>query len=677
MSKKSIVSRNWPKYLLQWGSLALLVFFLSGLAGKIFTKNAEVNPEAYCPLGGIEALTTYLAGGSLPCSMTTMQIMMGIALLVGVVLFSKLFCAFLCPVGTVEDLITKLRTSLRIKAVSIRNGSVLDKILRSVKYLLLGWIVYMTATSSELFCKNLDPYYAVATGFKGEITLWMSVITVTIVLLGAFLVDRFWCRYVCPLGAASNTFKFWVWLTGLAGLWIVLVNFGVKMPWFCLLGAFCLLGYLLEILCTQPKFQALHIFKDDKACTSCGLCTKICPYHIDVAEVKGKVRHVDCTLCGECVAACNSNALGVGICKSAGRKKVWKVVPALLALLLVAAGMFVGNTFELPTIDETWGDPETVETLEVKNLRSVKCYGSSMAFKARLEKIAGTCGVKTYVGKHRVVISYDPARTTPEKIQKEIFIPSKFRVNTPDHKVVDSIKVVTIRTENMADKLDLNYLGMQMRNTGKKIYGLESEYECPLIVRVFMDPSENLDGKWFKEIVEKKVLQMPVHGGGVNEIPCAFEFVRMEEGEAFVPTADFLKSLFSGFKAEYKGEYVGEKGDTLVRQRSEVYEGQPQFIYEIVDQNFEKPIVLRTIPFLSNHLSKHEGIIGTYLKLNKDLYPALQIRFAAPMTAEELWKLMTMDKWTITYKKDDVREEEAKMAFDKPGISYPYVPESE
>ena len=47
MAKKSTVRGNWPKYLLQWGTLAALVFFLSGLAFKLFTKMEPVNPEAY------------------------------------------------------------------------------------------------------------------------------------------------------------------------------------------------------------------------------------------------------------------------------------------------------------------------------------------------------------------------------------------------------------------------------------------------------------------------------------------------------------------------------------------------------------------------------------------------------------------------------------------------------
>ena len=92
-----------------------------------------------------------------------------------------------------------------------------------------------------------------------------------------------------------------------------------------------------------------------------------------------------------------------------------------------------------------------------------------------------------------------------------------------------------------------------------------------------------------------------------------------------------------------------------------------------MDKNYEKPIILRNMPFLSNHLSRFDGVIGVYLDLNKDLQPAIQIRYADPMTEEKLWELMTMETWTITYKKDDVREEPAKLSFKTPGTSYEYA----
>ena len=110
MAKRSTIRGNWPKYLLQWGSLAALIFFFSGLYTLLFPKAEPADPERYCPFGGLEALGTYLASDTLPCSMTSVQIVMGIALAAAVVLFGKLFCAYLCPIGTVEDLLKKLRT---------------------------------------------------------------------------------------------------------------------------------------------------------------------------------------------------------------------------------------------------------------------------------------------------------------------------------------------------------------------------------------------------------------------------------------------------------------------------------------------------------------------------------------------------------------------------------------
>lgn len=212
MAKKSTFKSNWPKYLLQWGVLALLVFFLSGLASLVFTDMNAPDPEKYCPFGGLEALGTYFANGSLPCSMTSMQIAMGVVLAAAVVLLGKLFCGYLCPVGTVEGLLKKLRQAIGFNAFNINERSVADKVLRIVKYVLLFITFYMTLTASELFCKNFDPYYATATGFKGEITLWMSVAALALVLIPGLFVDRFWCKYICPLGAICNSLKFWVWM---------------------------------------------------------------------------------------------------------------------------------------------------------------------------------------------------------------------------------------------------------------------------------------------------------------------------------------------------------------------------------------------------------------------------------------------------------------------------------
>lgn len=670
MAKRSTIIRNWPKYLLQWGVLVALIVFITGLV----PSETAVDPETYCPMGGLQALATYLANNSLPCSMSMVQIAMGLALLVAVVLFSKLFCAYICPIGTVQDLISKARNAMHIKGVKVRNGSILDKILRIVKYALLFWIFYMTVSASELFCKNFDPYYAIATGFKGEITLWMSIVSIAVLVLGSFIIDMFWCRYLCPLGAISNSLKFWLWIGVLFGAYYVSEVLGAGIPWAVLLGAFCLTGYLLEIFHAKPKLQLLHVMKDQAACNNCGLCIKKCPYHIDIKScVNGKVDSVDCTLCGECVAACSTGALKVGVSRKV-KGGAWAIVPAVLTVALVAFGIWAGGKLELPTIDMQWGiekvaedgtvtkivDKSTLKTTTIEGLRSVKCYGSSMAFKAKLEKIAGVHGVKVFVKRHTADILYNPAVTNHDKIQEAIYVPSKFKVQNLVPGSVDSLKVMTLRVEKMYDRMDINYLGLQMRQTDKKIYGLESEFACPLIVRVYMDPSETLDKKWAKNIVEMKTLVMPVHGGGTKEIEVDYEFVKLEDEVESISAEEFIRRQFNPFKAQFKA-------------RVEENAGKKQWIYEIADSNYDKPIILRNMPFLSNHLSKHEGIIGIYLNLNKDLIPAMQIRFAEPMTPEKVWELINMETWTITYKKDDVREEAAKFKFTEPGTVFEYA----
>lgn len=682
---KQQIKNNWQRYTLQWGVLALLTIFLSGLAKYINSSFGDVDPEALCPMGGLEALATYIHRGSLPCSMTTLQIIMGVGLASAVILFSKLFCGYLCPAGTVEDLMIKLRKALRIKELRIKSGSIADKFMRIIKYAILFWIFYMTMTESELFCKNLDPYYAVATGFKGEITLWMSIVTVGMVLLGGLFVNMFWCKYICPLGAASNSFKFWIWMAGLGLMWWIISLTGLNSPWWLIPATFCLLGYCLEIFCRKPEFQLLSVVKDAEKCNNCGLCEMNCPYHIALKSVKsGRICDVDCTLCGECVASCSRKALNIGVTGKSDYSFL-KFLPAILAVIITVAAWFIGNSFEIPTISETWNlelvdgdgnvisrkDVSQLETIRIEGLQSVKCFGSSMAFKAKCEAIRGVYGVKTYVKKHNVDILYDPKMITPEKIQEEVYVPAKFRITAPDPAEYDSLKVVTIRTEKMYDKTDIYMLGLQFGLSGKKIYGLESEFACPLIVHVMMAPDETVTEDEFRELVNKKVLRMPLHGGTkFKETPVDYEFVRLEMGESRKNTIDFLVEMFEEFEAPCYGLYNDADGKEIIEKRAEHYKNDRQYVYEIVNSEYDKPIVKMMMPFLSNHLSRNEGIISVGLHLNCDYKPAIMIRFATPMSGDEIWRLINLPTWTITYSEEDVHEEPAKLLFSAPGQVY-------
>lgn len=652
MPKKSSVCKNWPKYLLQWGILAALLFFLTGMYRMVLPQAVSPDPEKYCPFGGLEAFSTFLQAGSLPCSMTSLQIVMGLALAAAAMLFSKLFCAFLCPVGTVEDLLFKARKAIGLRGIHIKSGAFADKLLRVVKYVLLFWIVYSTVSSSELFCKNLDPYYAVASGFKGEITLWMSLTTIGIVILLGFIIDRFWCKYICPLGAISNTMKFWTWILLFTAIWWGLGAAGLNISWLWFLGAFCLGGYLLEIICGKPKMQIIGVVIDQDRCThSCLSCQKNCPYGIKVPSFGHRVTSVDCTLCGECVASCPTQALSIGV--KPGKNCFGKYIPAILAVLITIGAFLIGRSFELPTINESWGyeDGMKSETIVVEGLRSVKCYGSSMAFKAKLERIEGVHGVKTYVGSHKVAISFNPDVISAEEVQEEIYVPTTLSVSPVRKTDYPELKVYTIRTEKMPDRLDLNDLAKQFSLTDKKIYGLESEYDCPLVVRVYAAPEESLDEAWFKETVEKKTLEVPQPDGSVSKTAVDFEFVRLEPEVRSIAIDEYIKMSFSGYKSQF------------AKNTSSAHE----YVYQIVDEAYGEASFKNILPYLASHLSNSDGILGLSLVLNDELEPCLQVSFIEPMTADGVWSLLTAPKWTISYSEDDVREEDPRYEFTVPG----------
>lgn len=642
------MKKNWFRHLIQWGTLLAIIIILTKMFG-----NETADPEAYCPFGGIQTLATYLVAGSMACSMTATQIMMGIVLAIGVVLFSKLFCGYLCPLGWATEQLAKLRKKLKVKEIVINYGTIADKLLRLVKYVLLFWIFYTTVSSSELFCKNFDPYYAAATGFKGELTMWMAIIAIAVFILGNFFIKMFWCKYLCPLGALSNIFKYAITFAVLVGIF-ALVNFsGLAVSWVYLLAAASIIGYLWEVLYLEVKvFPLLKVVRSEEKCNDCGVCAKKCPYGIDVDKV-GTVKNVDCNLCGECIASCNQGAL------TFGGKKSLRWLPAILTFVLFGVALWLGSTMELPTIDERWGDEAVhgqLEKVRVEGLRSVKCYGSSMAFAATLKKINGVYGVATFVKHSNVDIYYNPAEVTEERIRELIYIPSKFKIATPP-KDVENIKVVTIYTEKMYDRMDPNYLGLQFRNTGKGYYGLETEYSCPLTVRLYMDLDEPIDEKFFKKMVEMKELEMLIHGGGTNIVKVDFEYIGISDVVDTISRREFLIRQFTTFSVPFKSN-------------QEEWAGKNEAVYELVYPDLDKPLITRNLPFLSNHLSQIPGFISIETLVNEADEYCFRITYSKDaLDDDKIWEVLNRSKWTIKNREGVMEEVDPKFSFTEKGAT--------
>lgn len=505
------------------------------LLRPFFDSSYLADFEAYCPFGGLMAFSSFLVNKSLACSMTSVQIAMGIVFIAGIILFSKLFCSFICPVGSISEWLGKVGDKLKIRITVSGNA---DLILRFLKYLLLFITAYFTITSSELFCRKFDPYYAALTGFGGDVRFLWGLLALIIVVAGSVFIRLFWCKYLCPVGAISNIFRFVIIFILVFGIYILLIRAGLEISFIWPLAIVCEAAFLAEVLTMESKiFPLVKIRRHQDVCTNCRLCSVNCPQAIDVASMS-EVKHIDCHLCGDCVHNCPENgALTVN-----RRGKKW--LPALITVLLITAGLFIGMTFEIPTLSLYWGDESGREKMELftkSGLKNIKCFGSSTSFANQMRSTPGVYGVTTMVKTNTAIISFNPAETDTLAILKAIFTPVKIVIRRPDNDT-SMINVYSLKIENFFDPLDAGYL-KQLLSGNMNILGFTTDFDCPVKVTIYSAGETQLSPGDIKEIVESPSTTLQYTDGSTSEIKLKFRVKEIKLNEFKLSAKDYLSLI--------------------------------------------------------------------------------------------------------------------------------------
>jgi polyferredoxin len=180
-------------------------------------------------------------------------ILFGIVLFLSV-LFGPVFCGWICPFGSVQELISKAGKKLFKNKFNNFINPKLDSVLRYTRYLVLIYILYITAKSGYLIFKDFDPYSTLF-GFWREFSIGGLVI-LAIVILMSFIMERPWCKYLCPYGA---------------------------------------------MLGITNTFRIFKIQRNPTACISCNACNKSCPMNIDI-EKNINVKNHQCITCLDCTS---------------------------------------------------------------------------------------------------------------------------------------------------------------------------------------------------------------------------------------------------------------------------------------------------------------------------------------------------------------------------------------
>ena len=253
--------------------------------------------EGFLPISALVSLREWFQSGAInpvhPAGLVIFLTVVAVSLLL-----KRSFCSWICPVGTVSELLWKCGFTLFRR--NVRPPRWLDVGLRGIKYLLLAfflWSIFWLMAPDAVTAFVYSDYNKVADVrlldfFLHPSPLALAVIGLLVVL--ALPVRNPFCRFLCPYGA----------LVGLISL-----------------------------------FSPVKVTRDKLTCVSCGVCTQVCPAYIPVME-KERVMSEECIGCWRCVSHCRSE--GTLAMKLTGRRVA---VPGFLFALLVVGIFWGGSLF--------------------------------------------------------------------------------------------------------------------------------------------------------------------------------------------------------------------------------------------------------------------------------------------------------------------------------------------
>ncbi len=187
--------------------------------------------------------------------------------IIATIVFGRVWCGWVCPLGAILELFGPVGTRK------------MQSWFRGIKYGLL-LVLFLMALFGSLAFMWLDPITILVRGVADPVSVILSIVDnpgfrvstllsmlMLVLVLGLNLIEkRFWCRYLCPLGA---------------------------------------------IIGLGSKFAFIRRRVNEASCVKCGDCVKTCPMGAISPETI-KQDPAECIMCMDCAAPCPKTAISFG-----------------------------------------------------------------------------------------------------------------------------------------------------------------------------------------------------------------------------------------------------------------------------------------------------------------------------------------------------------------------------
>jgi ferredoxin len=311
---------------LRWSLLALFVVLVSIAAylHQVLGGAKAPSIHALCPFGGLESLyTLFTTGGFIEKIFSGTLILFAITLIIALI-FRRSFCGLICPFGAIQEFFGEI--GQRVFKKKFIMPEKIDKPLRYLKYVILAITVFYAWKTAGLWMAPYDPWSAYSHLPEGISSVWsesaIGLILLIITVVGSLIYDRFFCKYICPVGA-----------------------------FYAIVG----------------KVSPYRVVRDEIKCIDCGICSKKCPVNIDVQHLK-EVKSTECLSCQTCVLNCPKE----GALKLMHGKRT---ISPLITIIIVMV-LFFGSIFAFQAAGIYKLTPDALKTGESINYDEIKGYMS-------------------------------------------------------------------------------------------------------------------------------------------------------------------------------------------------------------------------------------------------------------------------------------------------------------
>jgi polyferredoxin len=266
--------------------------------------------------GGVRLLVSSLAHHTAITAAQAPQLVAAAAVFPATLLFGRFFCGWMCAFGALGDFIYRIFGRFVKRKIDERA----DRALKYLKYAVLvflvviGWILGAKLPASA---NPWDAFGLLATAGQpvdmGFIlaNFLPALVLLALIAVGSVFVERFFCRYLCPLGA---------------------------------------------VFAILSRLRIVKIDKPNARCGKCRICTTSCAMGIPLYG-KNVIASGECIGCMKCVPACPRGNVSVAIAGSDLR-------PAAAGMLAAAAiaGVYVIGSNSMESLTGTQPPAVRAET---------------------------------------------------------------------------------------------------------------------------------------------------------------------------------------------------------------------------------------------------------------------------------------------------------------------------